>query len=89
MSTTIVFKRQRVIQDDLMDRNYDNYIQSDEWKERVRKAGEEVDWICQLCYKDVRGSGGGTLHHINYNNLFNEQEQDLIFIHNIDCHIYR
>ncbi len=40
MSTTVVFKRQRVIFDDLLDRNYDNYIQSDKWKERVRKAGE-------------------------------------------------
>ena len=61
----------------------------DEWKEKVRQAGEEVDWICQLCFKDVRGSGGGTLHHINYNSLYNEQEEDVIFVHNIDCHIYR
>ncbi len=89
MSTTIVFKRKRVIQDSLLDRNYDIYIESDEWKERVRQAGIEVDWICQLCHTDVRGGGGGTLHHINYNNLYNEQDDDVIFVHNIDCHIYR
>ena len=89
MSTTVVFKRKRVIFDKLSDSNYFEYINSDAWKERVKEAGIENDWICQLCHEDVRGSGGGTLHHINYNSLYNEQDEDVIFVHNIDCHIYR
>ncbi len=86
MSVTIPFKRQRVFFDNLMDKNYQNYLESEDWKEKVREKAEEFDNICQLCFNNVRGRGGGQLHHINYNSLFNEQEQDLIFICN-ECHL--
>ena len=89
MSTTIVFKRERVIFDKLSDNNYFEYIHSDEWKEKVREAAIEHDWTCQLCFRDVRVSGGGTLHHISYEDLYNEQGRHEIFVCNNDCHIYR
>ena len=88
MSTTIVFKRKRVIFDKLLDNNYQDYLESNEWKERVKEAEEENNHECQLCFRHVGGSGGGQLHHINYNNLGNEQEEDLIYVCK-ECHIYR
>jgi len=88
LSTTVVFKRKRVIFDNLMDENYSNYLETDEWKEKVREAAREHNFECQLCFNDVRGRGGGQLHHINYNDLFEEKGDNEIYICK-ECHIYR
>ena len=86
MSTTIVFKRKKVIFDKLLESNYQDYLETDEWKEKVKEAGKEANYECQLCFQNVRGRGGGRLHHIEYDNLFNEQEEDMIFIC-AECHL--
>jgi len=88
MTTTVLFKKQRVIFDDLMDSNYQSYLETDEWKEKVKESAIEHDWTCQLCFQDVRGRGGGTLHHISYDDLFEEQGKNEVYVCK-ECHIYR
>lgn len=88
MSTTILFKRQRIIFDKLMDSNYTTYLETEEWKEKVKEAAIEFNYECQLCFLDVRGCGGGTLHHINYEDLFNEVGDNEVYCCK-ECHIFR
>ena len=88
MSTTIVFQRERVIFDKLMDSNYTTYIDSEEWKEKVKEAAIEHNWTCQICLRDVRDHGGGTLHHIKYIDLFKETGDHEVYCCK-ECHILR
>jgi len=88
MSTNIIFKKQKVIFDELMDTNYQKYLESDEWKLKVKQQAQEHNFKCQLCFKDVRGRGGGQLHHTNYKDLFNEQGNNEVYLCK-ECHVYR
>ena len=78
MVVTIHFKRKKIIFDPLMIGNYDGYLESDEWKARRATARDNVNGECQLCFKAIGNKG--VLHHINYDNLFNENENDCIYI---------
>jgi len=71
-----------------MDSNYTTYLASDEWKERVREAAIENNFTCQICLGDVRDNGGGTLHHINYIDLFKEVGENEVYCCK-ECHIWR
>ena len=88
MSTTIIFQKERVIFDKLMDSNYVTYIESNEWKEKVKEFAEYYEYECQICFRDVRDHGGGTLHHIRYIDLFNEVGKNEVYCCK-SCHIWR
>lgn len=63
---------------------YEDYIISDEWKERRRRAKIAAGWRCQLCNKTGNDQ---TLHahHRTYKNLGHEQNGDITVLCE-DCH---
>jgi 5-methylcytosine-specific restriction endonuclease McrA len=64
--------------------NYQDYIQSPEWKLRARLARERAHYHCQLCA--TRGNDHTLqVHHNNYERLGNELDSDLIVLCD-DCH---
>ena len=58
---------------------YNEYIQSDEWKEKSRQAKEMVGYRCQLCSKKGNDTTLHT-HHNNYERLGLELDSDLIVL---------
>ena len=65
--------------------NYEQYIQSPEWKARARQAKIDVGMRCQLC---GRYGDHHTLHvhHNTYENLGHEEPRDLIVLCG-ECHL--
>ena len=64
-----------------MNDEYLEYLKSTDWKERRRELMEEANNVCSLC-----GATATQLHHINYDNLGEEElEVDVIALCN-DCH---
>ena len=63
---------------------YNEYIQSDEWKEKSRNAKERAKYRCQLCNKKGNDSTLHT-HHNTYDRLLLEDDTDLIVLCN-GCH---
>jgi 5-methylcytosine-specific restriction endonuclease McrA len=64
---------------------YENYLQSDKWKELARKRLEYDGYTCQMC--GSRGTVANPLevHHLSYKNIGEEQDrvwQDLVTL----CH---
>ena len=62
--------------------NYKNYLKSQAWKEKRKLFLELCNYECELC-------GGKTklqVHHKNYNNIFNEEKEDVIVLCR-ECHI--
>ena|SRR3990167_236343 len=64
--------------------NYQEYIQSPEWKEKAKQAKEQAGWRCQLCYKH-NDDKPLHAHHRTYQNLGNEQPGDITVLC-ADCH---
>ena len=64
-----------------MNDEYLEYLKSTDWKERRKELMEEANNVCSLC-----GAIATQLHHINYDNLGEEElEVDVIAVCN-DCH---
>lgn len=65
-----------------MDRQqYQDYLRSEEWKERRIMLLEEADWICDEC-----GEPATCLHHLKYDNIGDEElDEDVIPLCN-QCH---
>jgi len=60
---------------------YIDYLKSEDWKERRKYLMELADYICSKC-----GAKATQLHHLNYNNIGNEElDVDVIPLCN-DCH---
>jgi len=60
---------------------YIEYLKSDDWKERRKYLMELAGWACSHC-----GEKATQLHHLNYNNLGNEElDVDVIAVCK-DCH---
>lgn len=58
--------------------NYQEYIQSDAWKQKSAEAKERAGHKCQLC----NSSDKLETHHRTYDNLGYEEDNDLIVL----CH---
>jgi hypothetical protein len=54
--------------------NYKEYLKSEEWKKKSKKALIRANFRCQLCNKKDEIH----IHHRTYENLGNEKESDLI-----------
>jgi len=60
---------------------YIEYLKSDEWKEKRKYLMEQCDWTCSKC-----GEKATQLHHLNYNNIGDEElDVDVIPLCK-DCH---
>lgn len=60
---------------------YSNYIQSEDWKLKRSEVLLRDNNLCQVCKKDAAEE----VHHITYDNLFNEKLEDLLSVCKI-CH---
>lgn len=60
---------------------YHEYLSSDKWKEKRKLVLERDKNVCQFC----RLLQAVDVHHLHYNNLFNEPLEDLRGIC-LDCH---
>ena len=58
---------------------YNEYIQSDEWKEKSRQAKERAGYRCQLCNHKGNDTTLHT-HHNTYDMLLLEDDTDLIVL---------
>ena len=65
-------------------REYNEYLQSPEWKEKRRLKAEEQNYTCEICHKIVRK--GFHVHHKTYSRFMNESLSDLMFLCE-DCHM--
>lgn len=61
---------------------YINYLSSKEWKIKRDKVFERDLYICQEC----KSRNAEQVHHITYNNLFDEPLVDLVSVCK-DCHV--
>lgn len=64
--------------------NYQEYLKSDEWKERSILAKERAGWRCQLCSKGGDKTSLHT-HHNSYRHLGHEEDTDLVVLCR-ECH---
>ena len=60
---------------------YIDYLQSDDWKIRRKELMDLANWICSNC-----GEKAILLHHLNYNNLGNEELDIDVITLCTDCH---
>ena len=60
---------------------YNNYIQSKDWKAKRTEALNRDNNLCRVC-----GNKAEEVHHITYENLFNEKLEDLLSVCQ-KCHI--
>jgi len=60
---------------------YDDYIISEKWRSIRKRILERDDYLCQHC----KTCNATEVHHITYDNLFNENLEDLISLCNA-CH---
>lgn len=65
---------------------YQEYLKSDEWKNRVKKRMEIDHCVCQMCGSSGTMSNPLECHHLTYRNIGREDEyKDLVILcHN--CH---
>jgi len=60
---------------------YIEYLKSEEWKEKRKLIMQQANWTCSKC-----GAKATQLHHLNYNNI-GEEELDIDVIPLCkDCH---
>jgi len=52
---------------------YQDYINSDEWRERVNQLKDNSGWVCSECGNDEHITG----HHKTYRNIGNESAEDI------------
>lgn len=62
---------------------YEKYLSSKKWKEIREKIAKNKNYTCEKCQKKIYK--GFHIHHLNYNNLGNEKDSDLIFLCK-NCH---
>lgn len=60
---------------------YIEYLQSDDWKIRRKELMEIANWICSKC-----GEKAIQLHHLNYDNIGNEELDSDVIAVCTDCH---
>lgn len=48
--------------------DYREYLRSEDWRERRKELMEEAGWTCSEC-----GDEAKQLHHLNYDNLGDEE----------------
>lgn len=60
---------------------YSNYIQSEDWKLKRKQVLIRDNNLCQICKKVAAEE----VHHLTYDNLFNEKLEDLLSVCKI-CH---
>ena len=60
---------------------YDQYMASDEWRERVNSYKAAAEWTCKECGSTENLTG----HHRHYMNLGNELPEDIEVLC-WDCH---
>ena len=60
---------------------YIEYLKSDEWREKRKILMEQCDWTCSKC-----GKKATQLHHLNYNNIGNEELNTDVVPLCKDCH---
>lgn len=61
--------------------DYKEYLQSPQWKAISKLAIQKAGFRCQLCNRE----GKLNVHHKTYENIFNEEMEDLIVLCEI-CH---
>jgi 5-methylcytosine-specific restriction endonuclease McrA len=83
MVVRIPFKKQRIIFDDLADIRYEKYLKSENWQQKRAEIIVKSGFFCQKCDKFI--GNRGKIHHISYDNLFNEVEDDLSYLCD-ECH---
>lgn len=79
----VKFEKKKVVHDPLMERNYKEYLQSEEWRELRRDKIEETEGYCEIC-GDYIGNRGHC-HHNTYERIFREELDDLTYCC-ADCH---
>ena len=72
------FKRKKTIFDSKLTDNYDNYLKSKEWKEIRERIKERANGKCELCSVSIGNKGH--VHHTCYDNLFEEKDEDLLYL---------
>lgn len=65
--------------------NYKAYIASDDWKRRADAAKKRAGHRCQVCNRGADQVLQLEAHHRTYENLGNEQAQDITVLCN-ECH---
>ena len=80
----VPFKRKKIIFDNLLDRNYRNYLKTEEWAEKRAEIRDKANGECELCFNFIGNKG--VVHHINYDNLFNETGSNEMYICR-GCHL--
>lgn len=63
-------------------KDYYEYINSDEWKEKSRAMKKKFGYKCQLCNEPGPGL---SVHHRTYENLYHEPPEDLVVLCD-NCH---
>lgn len=62
---------------------YEEYLKSQEWKEKRRKKAKEQNYFCEMCHQKVLK--GFHIHHKTYIRFKKERLSDLMFLCE-DCH---
>jgi hypothetical protein len=61
---------------------YEDYLKSEHWKSRRYFRGQKSKWTCERCGAKDKPIH---IHHLNYNHLWNESDEDLECLCE-DCH---
>ena len=55
---------------------YIDYLKSAQWKKRRKAKLQQAKYRCEMCGEKSRLQ----IHHLNYNNLYNEKSTDLVVL---------
>lgn len=92
MVGNVRFNRKESLKQDLKDDNIvlweerkkyyrETYLKSDYWKTRRKELLELAKYVCEICGEKKPLD----IHHLNYDNLYNEPKGDLLVLCRI-CH---
>ena len=70
-----------------MNKEYKKYLESTEWAELRIDLFLERGFSCEKCNKKFKSQKGLEMHHKTYENIFNEEPEDLIILCS-SCHRY-
>lgn len=59
-----------------MNKPYRDYLKSDKWAKKRQKILKRDNYQCVRCGSDSRLQ----VHHLNYDNIFDEEQSDLITV---------
>lgn len=68
----------------MVSKEYTEYLQSPQWREKRKLKAEEQNYTCEICHKVVRK--GFHVHHKTYRHFMDEPLSDLMFLCE-DCHM--